>query len=123
MKCPSPTLSRNAVTLEIASDPYEDAALIYIRLVRKESQEAADTLDQIYADFGSHAALRAALILTIVQIEVQENHWLPNIGLYVNLLADYPDALPLTKHAMRCYLRSWDAPIAELGEWVALAFV
>ena len=103
------------------SDLYEDVALAYTRLVRQESQEAADTIEHIRADFGTHAALRAALIITLLKMEVQQNHWVPGIGLYAHLLADYPDALLLTRHAMLCCLQSWAAPIVETGEWIPLA--
>ena len=94
-------------TLETAVDPYEDVALTYTCLVRRESGEAAAAIEQIQAAFGAQAALRSALIIAILKMEVQQNHWLPNIGLYAHLLEDYPDALPLTKYAMRCCLRSW----------------
>ncbi len=79
--------------METASHPYEDVVLVYIRLIRQVSEAAAAAIEQIQTDFGSHAALRAALIITIMKMEVQQNHWLPNISLYGDLLGDYPDAL------------------------------
>ena len=109
--------------MENPSDLYEDAALAYTRLVRQESQEAADAIEHIRADFGTHAALRAALIIRLLKMEVQQNHWIPGIGLYAQLLADYPDALPLTKYAMTCCLRSWGQPVKEKAEWTAGASV
>ena len=101
--------------METAADLYEDAALIYTRLVRKESQEAAGAISLIHAAFGSHAALRAALIITIMKMEVQENHWVPGINLYAYLLAEYPGALPLTAYAMTCCSQSWTIPAVEIG--------
>jgi len=107
--------------MKTPSDLFEDVALVYIRLVSQESQEAAVAIEEIQAAFGSRAALRAALIITILKIEVQQNHWLPNIGLYAYLLADYPDALPLTEVAMRCCLQKWGISVAESSEWANLA--
>ena len=107
--------------METPADPYEDIALIYIRLVRQESGQAAAAIEEIQAAFGVHAALRAALIITILKMEVQQNHWLPNIGLYAHLLEDYPDAFPLTKYAMACCLQSWAVPIQTTNSWIELA--
>jgi hypothetical protein len=116
-------LSGKELFMKNAFDSSENVALLYIRSVRRESQEAAAAIERIRTDFGAHAAIRAALIITLLRIEVRENHWLPSMGHYAHLLADYPDALPLTTHAMRCCLRSWNVPIVETGEWVALATV
>ena len=93
--------------MEPASDLFEDAAIAYIRLVRQVDEKAAIAIEKIYADFGSHAALRAALIITILKMEVQQNHWIPKIDLYDHLLEAYPDALALTQYAMFCCLQSW----------------
>lgn len=106
--------------METVSDLYEDAALVYTRLVRQENQEAAGAIELIHTAFGSHAALRAALIITIMKIEVQQNHWIPNIGLYTVLLEDYPAALPLTKYAMTCCVHEWAVPVVEASEWIEL---
>lgn len=106
--------------METVFDLYEDTALVYTRLIRQENQEAAGAIELIHSAFGSHAALRAALIITIMKIEVQQNHWIPNIGLYAALLEDYPDALPLTKYAMTGCLHTWAVPVVEATEWVEL---
>jgi hypothetical protein len=102
--------------METASDQYEDAAFVYTRLVGRESREAAAAIAKIQAAFGSHAALRAALIITLMKIEVQQNHWIPYLGLYLHLLEDYPDAIPLAKYAMTLCLQSWDIPVVETSE-------
>ena len=107
--------------MQTASDLYENAALVYIRLVSQVSREAARAIEQIHTSLGSHAALRAALIITVLKMEVQQNHWLPSIDLYTYLLEDYPDALPLAKYAMTCCLQNWAVPEVENGEWVELA--
>lgn len=94
--------------METASDLYDDVTLVYTRLVRQESRESAHAIEQI------HAALRVALIITILKMEAQQNHWIPHIGLYGYLLEDYPKALPLTKYAMTCCLHNWVVPGVEL---------
>ncbi len=111
---------KNAI-MKPASDLYEDVALVYTRLVRQESQEAAAAIEQIHVSFGAHAALRAALIITILKMEVQQNHWIPGIGLYAHLLEDYPEALPLTKQAMTRCLQKWEGALIEPGGWAELA--
>ena len=107
--------------METASDPYDEVALVYRHLVRQESQEAGAALDQIQAAFGSHPALRAALIITMLKIEVLQNHWIPNIALYNHLLQDYPEALSLTKVAMTCCLQNWAIPLVVTHEWAEWA--
>jgi hypothetical protein len=107
--------------MKIASDPCKEVAFVYTQLVRKESVAAAEAIEHICADFGAHAGLRTALIITLLKMEVQQNHWVPGIGLYAHLLADYPDALPLAKFAMLCCLQSWTVPIIETSEWLPLA--
>ena len=106
--------------MDTASDPYEDVAFVYIRLVILESREAAAVIMRIYAAFGSHAALRAALVIRLMKIEVQQNHWVPYIGLYLHLLDDHPDAIPLTKYAMALCLERWAVSLAETSEFAEL---
>ncbi len=93
--------------METSSDRYNAATLIYTRLVRQESQEAAAAIELIHTAFGSHAALHAAVMITILKMEVLQNHWIPNIGVYAYLLADYPDAFPLTRYAALCCFRTF----------------
>ena len=109
--------------MKTVSDRYDAATLIYTRLVRQESQEAAATVELIHAAFGSHAALRAAVMITILKMEVQQNHWIPYVGLYADLLEGYPNALPLTMYAALCCLQKWDATEVELAAsgWAKLA--
>ena len=102
--------------METASHLYEDVVLVYARLIRQVSEAAADAIEQIQADFGSHAALRAALIITVMTMEVQQNDWIPNVSLYGDLLSDYPDALKLTKYAITCCLEHWAGSEAEVTE-------
>jgi CheY-like chemotaxis protein len=115
------SLGRKDAVMKNASDPYEDIALTYTHFVRQESAEAGEILDRIRTDFGAPAALRSALIIAILKKEVQQNDWLPNIGLYAHLLGDYPDALALTKEAMTCCLQRWASPSGETGEWISSA--
>ena len=102
--------------MDTASDRYEDVASVYIRLVWLENKEAGAALELINAAFGAHAALRAALIIMNLKMEIQHNHWIPSIGLYAHLLEDYPDALPLAKYAMNRYLAHWVLPLAAIYE-------
>jgi hypothetical protein len=101
----------------------EDATLVYIRLVRKDSPEAAAIIEKIYVAFGSHAALRAAVMITILKVEIQQNHWLPYFDLYTHLFEDCPDAVPLTKYAAACCLQQWAVAGVELATkgWGELA--
>lgn len=101
-----------------ASDLYEEVALTYTRLVRLESEEAAAAIEQIHAQFGAAAALRSALVIRLVKMEVQQNQWIPSIRVYQHMFADYPGALSLAKQAMTCCLRAWtvDEPSIEL--WI-----
>ena len=107
--------------MQTASDLYEDIALVYTHLVRQESREAAASIELIHAAFGSRAALRAALIITIMKMEVQQNHWIPGVGLYAYLIEDYPDALRLTKYAMACCLEVWTGLMSAPERWPELA--
>jgi hypothetical protein len=106
--------------MKTASDPFEDAALVYIRLVERISREAAADIEQIRAEFGSHAALRAALIIMILKMEVQQNQWVPHFSLYTHLIGDYPEALPLAKRAMQRCLDTWMVASEPDDIWVAL---
>ncbi|MEO8397870.1 MAG: hypothetical protein ABI700_33060 [Chloroflexota bacterium] len=101
----------------------EDIALVYIRLVEQESREAAGALELIRDAFGARAALRAAVMITILKMEVRQNHWIPFFRFYADLLKDYPAALPLTKYAALCCLQKWDADGLELeaSGWAELA--
>jgi hypothetical protein len=107
--------------MHTSADLYEDSALLYISLIRQESAEAAAAIELIQTNYGSHAALRAALIITILKMEIQQNHWMPNISLYVHLLEAYPEALPMTKYAMLCCLQKWELPVVETAEWRSLS--
>ena len=93
--------------MEPASDLYLDVALVYMRLVRNDSPEAASLIEKINASFGSRAGLRAALIIKIFKMEVTQNHWVPGIQVYNYLLEDYPEALPWLQRAMACCVRAW----------------
>ncbi len=66
----------------------DDVALVYLRLVRQESADAADLIEQIYVHFNAHAALRAALIITLLKKEIEHYHTIPEIGMYTYLLVN-----------------------------------
>ncbi|MEO8392242.1 MAG: hypothetical protein ABI700_04540 [Chloroflexota bacterium] len=103
--------------METASDPFEEAAEVYTRLVRQENQEAGAALDQIQAVSGSQAALRAALIITIFNEETQRYHLIPDIRTYAYLLKDYQGAIPLLEEALNGCLESKDMPLIDNIGW------
>jgi hypothetical protein len=80
---------------------------LYIDLVALESAEAAAAVEQIQYLFGAPAALHAALALTILRMEVRQNHRRPDLGVYAYLIRDYPAAVPLLIYAMHCCLNRW----------------
>jgi hypothetical protein len=101
--------------METASVSDEDVALVYIRLVRKESPDAAAIIEQIYVHFGPRPALRAALIITLMKQEFQQQS-LPDTGMYTCLLLEFPEAAPLLEQAITCCLQTWGIPqIAKNG--------
>lgn len=102
-------------------DLYADSALAYIELVRSISREAAEAVEQVYVAVGSHAALRVALIIILMKMEVKQNHWLPYIGLYQHLIDDYPAAHPLAEQAMTCCLEAWGFIEVSTGDWTELS--
>ena len=105
--------------MDSASDLYEDVALTYIRLVRLESDDAAAAIEQIHTQFGAGAALRSALVIRLVKMEVEQNHWIPNIRNYQHMFADYPpDALVLTKQAMTACLQAWAVAEPDVELWL-----
>jgi len=95
--------------MENASVSDEDVALIYIRLVRKESPDAATVIEQIYVYFGPRPALRAALIITLLKPEIQQQSLL-DTGIYTYLLLDFPEAVPWLEQAITCCLQAWGIP-------------
>jgi hypothetical protein len=99
------------------SVPDDDVALVYIRLVRKESPDAAAVLGQIYQQFGARAALNAALVLTLLKQEIQHNHSLPEMTSYTHLLKDYPEAMPFLSVAITCCLHDWSLAEIDPQEW------
>jgi len=101
--------------MEAVSD--DDVALVYIRLVRKESPDAAALIEQIHRQFGAPAALRAALVITLLKQEIQQYHALPDMGMYTYLLKDSPQAIPFLQEAIAHCLESWGIqPLDNNGE-------
>lgn len=107
--------------MDNASDLYQDTALVYIELVRKISLEAAEAIEHIHATLGSHAALRSALIIVLMEMEVRQHHWLPHVGIYQHLMDDYPEARPFAVRAMDACLKAWDIVNPLSGNWLELS--
>ena len=103
--------------MENASALDDSVALVYIRLVRQESSDAALVVEQIYSQFSAHAALRAALILMLLKQEIQHYHSIPAIGMYTYLLKDSSEALPLLEDAITLCLESWGIPQTDKSGW------
>jgi hypothetical protein len=93
--------------MALSSDLYETAAQVYIRMVERDSSDAAAAIKQILANFGARAALRAALIIQLLKIEVGYEHHAMQIGFYAYLLHDYPEVIPLLEQAVAFSLRAW----------------
>ena len=92
------------------SDLYEDVAQVYARLVEHECPDAATAIRQIHSTAGSHAALRAALVIKLLKMEIQQNHYLPNLRIYAYLFEDYSAVAGLLEQAIGCCLQSWGIP-------------
>ncbi len=99
--------------MEAGPGSYDDVVATYIRVVRRESPEAAGTIEQIHAVYGSRAALRATLVLTLLKMEVQKNHTVGNVDVQTHLIKEFPAALPLLNRAIAYCLRAWGIPLAE----------
>jgi len=105
--------------MNLPPDLYEDITEIYIRVIRKSSPDAAKDIDQVVRLYGGRVGLRAALIITLFKIEVQQHGWIPGIKVYAHLLEEAHYAVPLVQHAMECCLMSWDIPIVEVNDWLS----
>ncbi len=99
-----------------APDRYSELLLVYISLIRNDSPQAADAIEQIYSSMGGQAALRAALIITILRMEFRQNQWIPNITVPAYLLQAYPEAIPLLEYALGCCLQAWGIHNLELAQ-------
>jgi hypothetical protein len=93
--------------MEPPSALYEDAVRLYIRMVERDSTDAADALEQIYSTFGARAALRAALIIQVLKMEICQGNYPAQIRFYGYLLQDYPEIVPLLEQAVAYCLRMW----------------
>src|SRR5450432_10543 len=93
--------------MEAPLDSYADVVLVYISLISQESPQAGAAIEQIQTSVGNRAALRAALIITVLRMEVRQNHWIPDMSVYAYLIEDYPGAVPLLEYAVGCCLQAW----------------
>ncbi len=88
------------------SSDYYDIVVVYIRTIKRESPAAAAAVEEILATYGSRAALRATLVITLLKMEVQKNHSVENISVPMHLVKDFPEVLPLLEQAITCYLQA-----------------
>jgi len=84
---------------------YREVVATYIRVLRQDSVEAADAIEQILSLCGARAALRATLVMTILKMEVQQHQAISDISVHAYMLRDNPEALPLLEIAISCWLR------------------
>jgi len=103
--------------MDNASSSNDDVTLIYIRLVRKESPDAAAVLEQIRSRFGAPAALRGALVITLLKQEIRHYHIHQDIENYIHLLNEYPDAMPLFSEAINFCLEKWTVSERDQRDW------
>ncbi|MEO8392243.1 MAG: hypothetical protein ABI700_04545 [Chloroflexota bacterium] len=96
------------------SNPYKDAARVYIRLIKRDNLEAGLIIEQISITYGAQAAVRAALVIALVKMSVKENYRIPDLSLSSGILENYPDVLPLVKHAVACCRLAWGVDDATL---------
>ena len=93
--------------MESPLNSYEDVVSLYVSLISQDSPQAGAAIEQIQTTIGSQPALRAALIITVLRMEVRQNHWIPDILVYAYLIQDYPEAIPLLEYAVGCCLQVW----------------
>ena len=96
--------------MQHGAELYEEIAQAYIRLVEHDCPDAAAAIRQIHATVGPHAALRAALVVKLLQMEVQQNHYFPNLNIYAYLFEDYPEAIGSLEQAIASSLQTWGLP-------------
>ena len=95
------------------SPDYDDVVTTYIRVIKRDSTEAAAALEKIRSVCGARAALRATLVVTLLKIEKQKGHGIADIHVHNYLIKDYPPAQPLLEYALRCCLLAWGTPYGE----------
>ncbi len=99
--------------MEADSGSYNDVVATYIHMIKRDSPEAAGTVEQILAVYGPRAALRATLVLTLLKMEAQKNHAVGDIDAQTHLIKEFPAALPLLNRAIVYCLRAWGIPLME----------
>ena len=95
---------------------YDDVVSTYIRVLEHDSPEAAAAIAQIISIYGSRAALRATLVITLLKMEVEKNHSVENHDVEIELISDFPEALPLLERAIAFCLRAWGIAYVESTE-------
>jgi hypothetical protein len=98
-------------------DLYEDVTQVYLRLIRKDSPHAAVHIAEIIPLCGAAAALRAAVILAVIKIEVRQDRWIPGKSIYASLIEDHPAAIPALEAAIICCLQAWGVLADVTDEW------
>lgn len=94
---------------------YDEVVSLYIRVIRGDSPGAADAIEQIRITCGARAALRATLAMTLVKIEDQRHHPIPDFSRFGYMLVDYPQALPLLEQAIQYWVKDRHLREVSLG--------
>ena len=89
------------------SDLSNEVAEVYTRLIERDSPEAAKVLQTMQRKEGAHAAFRAALVITVLKRQVQDDHFLPDLKEYAYLFRDYPETTQLMEEAIAHCLLTW----------------
>ena len=103
--------------MDNASASNDDVALVYIRLVRKESADAADVLEQVHRRFGASAARSAALVLILLKQEIRHFHSPDEIDGYSHLIEEFPEVMPFLTEAINFCLKQWTLSERERLDW------
>jgi hypothetical protein len=100
-------ISGNDKQMESRSDVYNDVVATYIHVLKQDSSDAAAAIEEILSSSGSHAALRATLVITLLKMEVQKKNSVENITSETHLIKAFPEALPLLEQAIACWIQAW----------------
>jgi hypothetical protein len=109
--------------MDYASNWYDSIAQVYTRLAEQDSPDAASVIEEIQSLCGSRAAMCAAVAIAITKLDVQKDGRIPDMGIYTQLLKDYPEALSLLQRAVVFCLPQWSiqntASLPQQGDYLA----
>ena len=86
---------------------YDEVVSTYIRVLKSDSPEAAIAIEELLSIYGSRAALRATLVITLLKMEAEKNHSVEAVTIQIHLIKDFPEARPLLERAIAFCLQAW----------------